>query len=475
MPEADLPPIQATPTKRFFVHMLTRDIELQDAILDMIDNCVDGIIRKIHSKDVNPALPYRGFSADINMSPQGFEIRDNCGGIPRDVVARAFKMGRPEGPGDVGQTVGMYGIGMKRAIFKMGTSCKVASRSDDFGFVVTISPEWMEDPDEWKLPITHLPEDDELRDGTRITIDLLREDVALRFNEKDDNFIQDFKEALASHYALIIAKGFKVGINGEDIQPKRFALLVGEDLSSANTSDVISGRALEPYVFKGRVGSVDIEIYAGLYRPLPDEAEMEREEEIRSSKDDAGWTIVCNDRIVVYRDKTRLTGWGEADVPNFHGQFIAFSGVVIMKSDEPLELPLTTTKRGIDASSNLYSIVKDYMREATKAFTNFTNKWKRLPAERDRIYSSSRALGIEDLRSTSATYRMSDDRKIQGAVKYMPSLPVPKAPDRGVFISYRRPRSDIQKVSKILFDDPDLEPRVVGEETFDRILRQPAS
>ena len=32
---------QASPTKRFFVSMLTRDINLADAILDLLDNCLD--------------------------------------------------------------------------------------------------------------------------------------------------------------------------------------------------------------------------------------------------------------------------------------------------------------------------------------------------------------------------------------------------------------------------------------------------
>ncbi|MBS0481598.1 MAG: hypothetical protein JSR96_05480 [Proteobacteria bacterium] len=36
---------RASPTKAFFVRMLTRDIELQDAILDLLDNCLDGILR----------------------------------------------------------------------------------------------------------------------------------------------------------------------------------------------------------------------------------------------------------------------------------------------------------------------------------------------------------------------------------------------------------------------------------------------
>lgn len=34
--------INASPTKNFFVEMLTRDIDLKDAILDLLDNCFAG-------------------------------------------------------------------------------------------------------------------------------------------------------------------------------------------------------------------------------------------------------------------------------------------------------------------------------------------------------------------------------------------------------------------------------------------------
>ncbi len=37
---------KGTPTKEFFVGMLTRDIELSDAILDLLDNCLDGVVRQ---------------------------------------------------------------------------------------------------------------------------------------------------------------------------------------------------------------------------------------------------------------------------------------------------------------------------------------------------------------------------------------------------------------------------------------------
>ena len=94
------PTIFAGPTKRFFISMFTRDIELKDAILDMLDNCVDGAMR--HSgRDLNADRPYEGYWAKIVANSERFEMTDNCGGIPRDIArGSAFRLGRP----DMGET-----------------------------------------------------------------------------------------------------------------------------------------------------------------------------------------------------------------------------------------------------------------------------------------------------------------------------------------------------------------------------------
>ena len=88
---------KASPTKAFFVNMLTRDIELHDAILDLLDNCRDGILRTGSNSD-DPDKPYAGYWAKLEMSDQYFAIEDNCGGIPLETAKKyAFAMGRPAG------------------------------------------------------------------------------------------------------------------------------------------------------------------------------------------------------------------------------------------------------------------------------------------------------------------------------------------------------------------------------------------
>ncbi|MFQ3245596.1 MAG: hypothetical protein ACI9SP_002244 [Arenicella sp.] len=117
-----------TPTKRFFVDMLTRDIGLEDAILDLLDNCLDGVARSMKK---NPDdIDYTGFKAEITFDGKSFKISDNCGGIPTDSIGYAFRMGKPKDvPSEELATVGVYGIGMKRSIFKIGNHCTIETQS----------------------------------------------------------------------------------------------------------------------------------------------------------------------------------------------------------------------------------------------------------------------------------------------------------------------------------------------------------
>lgn len=107
------------PTKAFFADMLTRDIELKDAVLDLLDNCVDGLMRSIPAAKLKVDKPYASHWAKLTFTRDRFIIEDNCGGIDKTLARHsAFRMGRTSL--DLAShksipTVGTYGIGMKRA------------------------------------------------------------------------------------------------------------------------------------------------------------------------------------------------------------------------------------------------------------------------------------------------------------------------------------------------------------------------
>lgn len=457
----------ASPTKAFFVSMLTRDIELQDAILDLLDNCLDGILRG--GIDESADRPYDGFFANITMTKDHFVIEDNCGGIPFEVGEKsAFALGRP--PGTVQAvntgrtaTIGMYGIGMKRAIFKMGTEALVESHHDT-PFYVEFTSDWMGDEAWSDLPMYKLRDDEFEKGKTRIEIVTLNRDTIDAFSKS--TWIEDFRNTVRRHYALIIEKGFSVSIFSDDQHSDQHNPLSRQEfkLLRSNTPDLRS--RIEPFVYTGEVDGVRIEVYAGLYRKLLNEDEAQLEEMTRGSADDAGWTVACNDRVVIWKDKSRLTGWGETGIPNYHSQFIAISGIVLMYSSEPKKLPLTTTKRGVDASTNIYSTVKDLMKRATKQLTTFTNKWKGFPRQVDSIYAASEYLNLKEIRTLPAAVKLSVVRSAVGMKMYEPKYPIPAQEKTSRRVSFVALKTDLEELGKLYFDDATAKPGQIGEQAF---------
>ena len=97
--------------------MFTKDIALEQAVLDLVDNCVDGAKRQ----PLKGARPFEGRKVEIIFNADAFHIWDNCGGFDRKTAREyAFRFGRPKGKNLTPHSIGQFGVGMKRALFKFG-------------------------------------------------------------------------------------------------------------------------------------------------------------------------------------------------------------------------------------------------------------------------------------------------------------------------------------------------------------------
>jgi len=457
--------VKAYPAKRFFVEMLTRDIELKDSLLDLLDNCIDGVMRE-KSESLGDPQPYAGYEARIAFSREGFSISDNCGGIPKGVaLERAFRLGRPDRETDKDiPTVGVYGIGMKRAIFKMGREAVISSCTDECSYNVNISSDWIEDDSTWVLPINEV-ERTQARTGVTVSVTELYPGVARLFSD-ETAFENDLIKSISAYYGNIILKGFDVYVNDKKVAPTGSSFILSQ--SSFDT-----GEGIAPYVYTGELNGVSIELVVGFYRNLPTDEEQEDSLAGRPSTEQAGWTIICNDRVVLYADKTKVTGWGEAGVPQYHTQFVSIAGVINFKANDAAMLPITTTKRGIDGNSDLYLSVKEFMREGMKLFTSYTNRWKVPSPERPELAAPATASTTRSIADMIPKDKWSQDRKsaIKGH-KFKPVLPVPEKTIEYRFLRFSRPLSDIRALGESFFDDPDYAPGDIGGFCFDKALKE---
>jgi len=258
----------ANPTKAFFVRMITRDITLEDCIFDLVDNSIDGAweLAGGHPLSLDDQTDLSAYKISIRIAEDCFAISDNCGGITLDdAVDYAFTFGRKDEAETENFSIGVYGIGMKRAVFKLGSQIDIRSTYEADGglasFRVPIHVEnWLASGDEnWDFDIEEAENLDQK--GVQITVTDLTEAAKRSF--ESPRFIRNLRRAIARDYALHLHRGLVVEVQGEPISGWKIELRQGGEFSPmrAQFEEEIEGE------------KVFVEILAGMAAPPPDDSE----------------------------------------------------------------------------------------------------------------------------------------------------------------------------------------------------------
>lgn len=436
-------PISALPTKGFFVDMLIRDIPLQQAVLDLIDNCVDGA-KRIRT---NEEHAFAGLRVDIKFSTNSFSILDNCGGFDRETAQNyAFRFGRDKNFNSTKHSIGQFGVGMKRALFKMGKKFVVQSRTEEDDWAVEVDvDDWEEKEEDWTFPWSE-PMAERLNghaSGTFIQVDRLRQGTSATFGTSV--FTNNVISSIKSKHREFISKGLEIFVNGSRVNAADLRLFSNDKFSPVVETFTIT---------EGGGAPVSVRIVVGLDDPIP-----------RS----AGWYVVCNGRVILDADRRPQTGWGyveqNADTPNlpsFHNQFSRFRGIVYFDSDDASRVPWNTMKTDIDEDSIVWQKAFERMVVLARHVLDFINKLDREIEEygRDKspllkVIKSAAKVSTDHMR-TSRPFKAPDKSSVETAP------PLTK-------IQYSRAVEDIETLKLALGVDS---AKAVGEKTFDIALER---
>lgn len=421
--------IHTDPTKDFFVTMITRDILLRDCIFDLLDNSIDGARRKPSS---DAAKVFDGYEIHLDFDADSFRIADNTGGILlSDAIDYAFHFGRRVDSPDVAGGIGLYGIGMKRAIFKIGKICSVTSHASDASFKVSINVDEWKARDHWDFDYEDIERSQIY--GTQIEIASINDGVKELLG--DPVFKNELMKAIARDYAFFIQQGLKISVGADVVPSYRFQLRQSDELMPS----------VEQYEDNG----VRVRILAGLVDELPDDIP----EELKPGKVDRyGWFVICNDRVVLAADKTDATIWGDDEFNLWHPQYNGFAGFVFYHADDQRMLPWTTTKRELDPASPLYRRTVTRMKAITKVFIDYTNRRK---ADIDAAKAAEKPhvqIDVSDLKVTQ-TFKL-------------PTIAASASRPAMINIQYQRDKRDVEEIKRHL-GNLGLSARDVGIKTFE--------
>lgn len=439
--ETDLT-VRADPDKLFFIENLIKDIELIPAILDLVDNSVDSA-RRIALESAQPKtgggddleaspidLPegsFAGLHVDLTIGPDSFEIRDNCGGISLDVARKyAFRFGRSRDFEGVPGSVGEFGVGMKRALFKLGRWFSVESRSDTEWFDLEVDvDEWVREglENDWTFRFraaeSGLPRPSADERGTAIRVAKLHDSVKSDF--QDDNAVGLLREQLRLRHQAALDLKLEMTLNGERLTGLTPVLMSGADFRPIR----------QTYLIEEGEGTLTVEIVAGIVDT--DRREISRDEgqaENFRSTSEAGWWVFCNNRLLLVADKTAETGWGNG-AASYHPQYRLFRGYVYMSSLDAALLPWNTTKTGVDADSRVWRRVQALMVSALVDVQALLNRLKR---ERESLPDDDESVGVEaSVEAADAVYLRALERAAPVPVRQLTrtsSLVLPAIPKR---------------------------------------------
>jgi hypothetical protein len=373
----------------------------------------------------------------VFLSDNAFRITDCCGGIEIERAReQVFRFGRTSS--NVDSALGVYGIGLKRAVFKIGKQIIIESRTLTGGFTVQINvDEWSADDGHWQFPISiAAPASSQDSAGTTIMINDLNPEVVMRI--RNPTLLRRLSDAISSTYALFLQHFLTIELNETPVRPRSLPIASSDELPPARKE------------LRSDPDEVVVELFAGLA--------------VRSNREwnaeQAGWYVLCNGRVVVAADKTELTGWGLAG-PQYVSKYRGFVGIAFFFSRNPGALPWTTTKRGLNQESLVYQVARREMTQVARPVLTFLNN----------MYPSEPAEEVQE-RRLADNLRPVDLRTL--AAKPETNFSAPASAGRkkktSVSVQYTAEKADIERI-KNKVGHPDWSAGAVGRFTFERYLK----
>jgi hypothetical protein len=358
--------VNAQPVKRFFIDIITRDIDLAAAILDLVDNSVDS------ARMQNPDGDLSGVTIEVVAEGSEFSIVDNCAGMDVDhAKGYVFRMGRPTDVSGATGSIGQFGVGLKRSLFKLGTNFIVNSRSSHSDFTVELDVDAWEKKPDWDFDIRVHDREPHETTGTTIIVDSLHDSVEEAFAEVEgpegqEPFSNLLRSELVSRHRIAMGNGMTLTLNGELLTAGRSEVADSELISAAVNEFTITTPDGQP---------VRVKIVAGAAPQLSGMDEDAQPEEVEFPAAEAGWEVFGNGRLLLSAEKTRITGWGsgKARLPLFHNQYARFRGFVYMEADDSSAIPWNTMKTGVDSGSPVWAEVREAMIVAGREIVTLLN------------------------------------------------------------------------------------------------------
>ena len=360
MPVRDLS-VETRPTKEVVVSSLTRDASVAACIFDLIDNSIDAARAVLvpmgddEKDDFGLPKSYGGIQIDVDIGRNGVVVSDNCDGISSEELSKSVLRFGVRSKQPFG--IGLYGVGLNRAIFKLGDRTELDSDNGSERVALNfLASEYLASP-EWDLPAKALVSRG--KPGTKIVISAPPKNVSKFISDRV--WIDDFINESGKRYHRFVEKGLALRINKTEVKPVFIRLRENGPFPCRHKSYTTDD-------------GVNVFLEAGQHQShrFPAEEDFDRSTNNQLT-DQYGWSVSCNDRLIVMCDTSEKTGWDKKWHPEFNG----FVGYVWFTAEDGSSLPWNTSKSDVDVFSSIYQEALDDMRQMTIEWRSFGREAKK--------------------------------------------------------------------------------------------------
>lgn len=315
---------------------LADDLSYYDAICELVDNAIDNA-KRTNQDDLGIDIRYY---SDSDPAGERLVIKDNSGGVPSDNLEALIKMGE-SGLKQANGSIGVYGLGLKRAFTKLGSNTEILTHetNSDYTVKIPLQDGWNERD---SLEVTSYRIDDDEQESiargmTKLTFHNPTFDFGNTRNELEDRLSKTYDKYLQEGVTDI---ELSLTLHEDNVRPPK-----QPDWS-------YNPFGLHPRVYEG----VEID---------PDIADLDKPVElsitvglIREDSELAGTDIFCQNRKIVHSDTTQRGGfgnWSSGYLGNYNREVHFKMILEFHTTGDKQSLPWNSSKSDVDITSPVFT------------------------------------------------------------------------------------------------------------------------
>jgi hypothetical protein len=329
--------LDATPSKRLFLSIIA-DYDLNRSICELVDNALDMWVRGGKTRHIKVQIT-------LDALQQTITVEDDAGGLARSELRYVVGPGQT-GTSSTDETIGIFGVGTKRAVVALAQDIKIKTRfSKEQTYQIDFDDSWLGNED-WELPVYEV---DEIAEGrTVVELQKLRVQVTADATAK-------LRDHLSTTYARFLRNGgVTIRVNDDVLSPHFF-----DDWAYPPR---YQPRRYTRTLKTEETGSIRVEVFAGLAR------------ESSPAAGEYGVYFYCNERLVARGLKTFDVGFtrGLAGLPH---PKVSLTRVLVLLNGDARSMPWNSSKSDISTKHAVFLALHDWLVQVVKDYASLSRIW----------------------------------------------------------------------------------------------------